>query len=147
MKVIWAILCQSTVIDRYTNNVSLLNVLEEITLTSAPPQEASGRKGMGAGASIVFEIVALWVRSDLEVPERGYGRIRLATPDNQISTGQEFEVDLTQYLRLRHRTHISTLPIRGEGIYRFVIDGRTDTQDWVEMFEVPLRVVIQAEGS
>lgn len=147
MKVIWAILCQSAVIDRYTNNVSLFNVIEEITVTSTPPQEASAGGRMGAAASIVFELVTLWVRSDLEVPERGYGRIRLATPHDQISTGQEFEVDLTQYLRLRHRTHISTLPIGGEGIYRFVIDGRVDTQDWAEMFEVPLRVVIQAEGS
>lgn len=147
MKVIWAILCQSTVIDRYTNNVSLFNVIEEITIPSTPPQGASGRGGMGAGAAVVFQLVSLWVRSDLAVPERGYGRIRLATPDNQISTGQEFEVDLTQFLRLRQRTHMSTLPIRGEGIYRFMIDGRTDTQDWAEMFEVPLRVVIQAEGS
>ena len=37
MKVIWAVLCENSVIDRDTNNVSLLNVLEQMQLVAEPP--------------------------------------------------------------------------------------------------------------
>jgi hypothetical protein len=145
MKVIWAVLCQSSVIDRDTNNISLFNVLEELTAISAAPQEGTKGSTPAKGIPYIFDLVTLWSRSMQEIPEQGYGRVRLFTPEGESPLGSEYEVDLTRYLRLRTRLHISGFPLKGEGIYRFVIDGKSETGDWTPMFEVPLRVVITSK--
>jgi hypothetical protein len=140
LKVIWAVLCQNSVIDRATNAISLFNVIEEIHVTPQPPQEPLMPEAVGQGAPIVFQLVTLWVRSNLDSPEQGRGRLRLVLPDGESSIAREHEVNLTQFLRLRHITTLSTLPIRGEGIYKFVVEGKESNSDWSNRFEVPLRV-------
>jgi hypothetical protein len=149
LKVIWAILCQSSAVDRDTNVVSLFNVIEDLTL-SAPPPEAPPGQQLPAGLALVppFRIVALWSRSNPDVPEQGRGRMRLLLPkDGSVARTQEFDVDLTQHLRLRHIMNLSGLPLGGEGIYRFVIDGMTGTSEWTEKFELPLHVAFQRQDS
>jgi len=158
LKVTWAILCERSVVDGDTNNLSLFNVIEEVIVASTPPQAPPAGESLSEGVSEPgprylglaagsFELVTLWARSTQEAPERGCGRVRLIFPAGESHLGPEYEVDLTRYLRLRHRMRISGLPIRGEGNYRFVTDGRGDSGEWAEMFEVPLRVVIQTEGT
>ena len=155
MKVIWAILCQSAVIDRDSNNISLLNIIEEITVPAEPPLVAQPTEGdisqlIGPG---LFEFAILWARSDPEIEEHGQGRMRLLLPNNDpLFTSTEFEVDLTRYLRTRLRSKFPGFPTRrGEilqGIYHFVIDGRSGEEEWEENFVLPLRVAVQtAEAS
>ena len=141
MKVIWAVLCQNSVIDRATNAMSLFNVIEEIQVTPQPPQEPLIPPAAGQGVPIVFQLVTLWVRSNQDAPEQGRGRRRLVLPDGESIITSEHEVDLSKFLRLRHITQIATLPIRNEGIYKFVIEGKEGSSDWSNKFEVPLRVV------
>lgn len=148
MKVIWAILCQNSVIDGDTNNVSLFNVVEELTLPAPPPEAPRGRQlTVGLTLAPLFQLVVLWTRSNQEVPEQARGRVRLLLPNDQEAVNQEFEVDLTQYLRLRNRINIAAFPVGPEGIYRFVVEGMTGTSEWAQMFELPLRVVFQRQDS
>lgn len=145
MKVIWALLCERSVIDKETNNLSVHNVIEELTVISTPPQGPPVPTGPGEGIAMGFQLVALWTRSLEEVPERGNGRVRLVLPGDESQLGAEYEVDLTQYLRLRYLMHIAGLPMRGEGTYRFVIEGKDEDGQWTPMFEVPLRVIVKTE--
>lgn len=147
MKVIWAVLCQNSVIDRATNAISLFNVIEEIHAAPQPPQEPLMPGTVGKGASIVFQLVTLWVRSNQDAPERGRGRLRLVLPGGESSITGEHEIDLTKFLRLRHITQITTLPIRNEGIYKFVVEGKESNGRWSARFEVPLRVVFEKAES
>ena len=146
MKVIWAILCERVAIDRETNNLSLFNVIEEVAVPAQPPLSLSEAIPKGV-ISTTFELVVLWVRSDLDVPERGLGRIRIQIPEVSEEITQEHEVDLSQFLRLRSRLRLPGLPAGGEGIYRFIIEGKPPGEDWNQMFELPLRVVFQAHES
>jgi hypothetical protein len=149
LKVIWAILCQSSAVDLDSNLVSLFNVVEELTLPAPPPQTPQGQQ-LPAGLTLapLFQIVVLWTRSDPEVPEHSKGRLRILLPGGGEATAPEFEVDLTQNPRARHRINLASLPVsRAEGIHRFVIDGMTGTLGWTEMFEVPLSVVFQRQDS
>ena len=138
-------------IDRETNNVSLFNVVEELTVPAQPPLTFA-QLGLPHGVLLVaFQLVVLWVRSDLGVPERGQGRIRIETPNQTIAHTQEIEVDLTQFLRLRAVIGLPGLPGLpaggGEGDYQFRIDGRSADSEWTEMFQLPLRVVFQPPDS
>ena len=148
MKVIWGILCQSSVIDRQTNNVSLFNVIEEISIPAQPPQMQPGQPWPTDVAPLMFDLVILWMRSDEDTPERGRGRVRLVVPNQKApALGQEFEVDLTNYLRLRMVLKVPGLPAGDLGMYRFIVDGKTDTSDWAEMFELPIRVALHPQAS
>jgi hypothetical protein len=148
LKVIWAVLCERAIIDRDTNNVSLINVIEEIAISVQPPEGAPDEASDGRLVLANMELVVLWVRSDLEVPERGYGRIRVIAPDEREAPTHENEVDLTQYLRLRTRIRLTSLPMRGSGVYRIKIEGRAPpSSEWTEEFDLPLRVVFQSQDS
>ena len=70
MKVIWAVLCQSAVIDKDTNNVSLLNVIEEVKVPAKPPAELTATD-LNLISPATFELVTLWTRSDPGAEERG----------------------------------------------------------------------------
>jgi hypothetical protein len=57
---VWTILCSRAVIDRDTNNMSLLEVIEQLTLGDAsPPVEGEGL------APIQLELVTLWTRREM----------------------------------------------------------------------------------
>ena len=146
MKVIWAVLCERVSVDKDTNNLSLFNIVEEVQVPAQEPPsfaKVSDKHVIPAA----FELVVLWARTDLGVPERGIGRVRILVPEDGDAFPQEYEVDLTQFLRLRTRLRLPGLPAGGEGIYLFKIDGKQSGEDWTEMFELPLRVVFQGDTS
>lgn len=153
MRVIWAVLCERSITDKDTNNLSLINIVEEMTVTPQPPQTVSEQGVEESTETAIaignFELVVLWVRSDVDVPERGYGRIRIISPDTTEAASHEGnEVDLTQYLRLRSRTRFANFPMRGPGVYLIKIDGRaTTSSEWTEKFELPLRMLLHAQDS
>lgn len=145
MNVIWAILCERVVIDRDTNNASLFNIIEEVQIPVQPPVNPSELNHPAGVMPVAFELVVLWARADFEVPERGRGRISVTVPGGKDRLLPEFEVDLTQFPRLRTRLRLPGLPVGDTGIYRFVIEGKAGDSQWATMFELPLRVLIQAQ--
>lgn len=149
LKVIWAVLCRNSAIDKDTNNVSLFEIIEEITFPAPPPEPPQWQQ-LPARLSLapLFQLIILWTRSNQEVPEQGRGRVRILLPANdREAMAQEFEVDLTQYLRLRNRINVPGFPVGPEGIYRFVVESMTGPSEWAQVFELPVRVVIQRQDS
>ena len=146
MRVIWALLCKNTIVDRDTNNVSLINVVDELTVPASPPQGPPG----AVFESIVLldlSMAILWVRSSPDVPESGEARVKVVAPDDSISLSPQLEVDLTQRPRVRALGHMlnSPFPSWQEGEYRFKIEAKTNDLDWQEMFELPLWVKVQTD--
>ena len=146
MKVIWAVLCERVVIDRETNNLSLFNVVEEVQVPAQQPRSLTEVLDESV-IPISFELVVLWVRSELQLPEKGFGRVRVLLPGDKDDLIQEYEVDLTKFLRLRSRLRLLGLPAGGEGVYLFKVDGKSSGQEWTELFELPLPVVLQPGDS
>ena len=146
MKVVWAILCERVVIDTETNNLSLINVVEEVHVPAQPPGSLpeAVSKNLVPG---LLELVVLWARSDAEIPERGLGRVRIVTPAVGETIANDFDVDLSRFLRLRSRLKLPGLPPGGEGTYLFKIGGKPAGGEWTELFELPLRMVLQAQES
>ena len=148
MKVIWALLCETTITDRDTNNVSLINVVDEITVPASPPQEPTEADSeeialLGVG----LRMVILCVRSNPEIPESGEMRIKVVAPDETARISVQLEVDLTQSQRLRGTGHLLEVPFLSwqEGQYLFKIETKTEGLDWQEMFELPLWVKVQTD--
>ena len=142
MEINWAVLCQNSITDSTTNNLSLINIVEELTLSVEPPKTPLGGKEQGQGVSVNIQLVALWVRSRSDEPETGSGRITLILPDSKQVIGPEFEVNLSEFQRLRNTTSLPVIPVRGEGDYRFMVEQKEGVDQWNTKFVVPLKVKI-----
>lgn len=140
MKVLWATICQSSSIDRETNNVSLFNILEQI---SVPEPPAIGEETMSlSAASGPFELFILASRTDEDIGEHYQARVRLCFPSNGAEASFPIEFDMISVHRNRIRIGFPALPISGEGIYRFIIEAG-ENENWYELFEIPLLVSYQ----
>ena len=144
MKVVWAILCKNTIVNRDTNNMTLVEVVEEINVVAEPPEESTADE---PGFSTVLDIhlVTLWTRTDPSVPEKGQARFTVLTPKGRTVSSSELEIDLTEGPRLRADGHLleSSFPFSNDGIYLFKIEAKATETQWEEMYELPLWVRIQ----
>lgn len=137
---VWTVICSRVLIDRDTNNVTLVEVLEQVTLVASgpPPPESA--------VPLEMEIVTLWERRDENVPARARARIHLVAPDGKTANPLEYVVDLTTHVRTRSRTQVKGFPFRGFGRYEFRVAVRQDGQeDWQEVSRAPLQVVAATE--
>ena len=143
MKALWAILCESSIVDQETNRISLLNILEGIRVPE--PLAAIAEESSLPAAPVNCDLFILFARSDPESGERGNGRIRVQfpadTPPAKIpAPAPEFEVDLTSAQQHRVRIRFPVLPYYKQGSYLFVIEAADAAGGWDQLFEIPLEV-------
>lgn len=133
---IWSVLCQSSVIDSDSNNISIHNVLEQVNIQGIPPGE--GKTGVVPQA---FQIVSLFSRTELENPSSATCRMKIRRPNGDITKEFEFDADLTQKVRMRYRNIFSGLGIFEAGLYRFDIEiKQSGSDDWKSVARIPLEV-------
>jgi hypothetical protein len=137
------VLCRLSIVDRQRNNVSLIEVLEQITF------EGKDDPGAGMlGLAFPLEIVSFWQRS---APDEGeLFRVRLlivspaGEPLNMDDDQLQYDVDLTQYQRFRMIATIPGLPFVGNGLYRFIVQIYDESSEqWEDVASLPLEVVMK----
>lgn len=146
LRAIWAILCKNTIIDQRSNNISLIEVIDEISLPAPAPEsvtETSGQPAVGFDASLVI----LWARSDPDMPEKAQVRNSVVTPKGFQTQSTENEIDLTDALRVRSIGQIARFPLLSQdGEHTLKIEMKAADTDWQEAFELPLWVNIQTDS-
>ena len=135
---VWSVFCSRVLIDKDANNVSLVDVIEQFTLTVPPPI---------ADKPLVVpndsELVSLWSRAADDRPCAGTCRVVWKTAAQEekelISTG----VDLTINRRLRTRLKIRGLLVQKAGRYEFRVDLREEPDNtWKTVARIPVEVGI-----
>ena len=143
-KHVWSVLCYKCSIDRSTNSVSLLEVLEALQVGADPSDER-------ALVAQRCELASLWRRTEWETPEKSFSRVRVLAPDSTLIATAQSEVDLVSATRSRLVVQLSAFPLMGPGIYEFLVDGSSDGTSWEEVARVPVEVTfnptLQAEGA
>jgi len=138
MRHIWTVVCANAVIDRYTNNVSLLNVLEQVTV--------QGNLAQAGLLPLSLDVLTLWSRETPGVPETASARLTFRSSQDDILATHESDIQLTQNERLRSRVSFQGLPLRGPGTYIFQVDLLNPaTSEYRKVAEVPL-VVDESKG-
>ncbi len=146
MEALWALLCDTVIIDEQTNKVSIIGVIEEINLP-APPPEGSVETGEHPITAVNMRLVALWSRSDPEVPEHSQARLRIVAPNGDEWHSEEHRVDLSDAPLARTIGHITGLPpLAGDGMHLFRFEAQMPDSTWKKSFELPLRVHVQGDG-
>jgi hypothetical protein len=116
----FALLAQSVSVDRESNNLSIINVIDELTVPRETPDPPKG-KILPAGFS--FFLLMVWERSSAAVPETKEGRVLLVGPNSKRPAGiAPIKIDLTgTNLRCRIMLRTDVLPYQGPGTYTFVV--------------------------
>jgi hypothetical protein len=114
--------------------VSIFNVIEQISITGEP-------KPQGV-APVRFEIVTLWARSDFDEPARGRVRITFTSPsEKKVKLGEERDIDLSKYERLRARQIIQGLPVREPGRHVIRVELQNEGENrWRKVASIPLKI-------
>ncbi|MEW5988520.1 MAG: hypothetical protein AB1791_17975 [Chloroflexota bacterium] len=142
---IWTVICSESITDQESNNISLFNILERITLSLSEEPSALPE---GIILPISFEVVSYWARENKDRPTRGHARILLVLPSREVGPQFSHDLDLVQYERVRTRTRVNGLSIRGAGLYDFRVQLQVDgEQEWQEVASVPLEILLEPMGS
>jgi hypothetical protein len=135
---IWSVLCSRAVIDVETNNVSIQDVIEQITVNSAPVADGF--------LPFPLEIVTLWNRKEITNQIEAIERVQFITPSGKATVISEGKIDLTQAERFRHRVKLPGLPLSESGRYYFKVESKTGDDSWKEVASIPLSVTFQAQN-
>ncbi|MDO8433371.1 MAG: hypothetical protein Q7S58_13285 [Candidatus Binatus sp.] len=135
---VWSVLCARSIIDNESNNISLLEVLEQLAVT-APPGQAALSQTDKISVPLNSELVTLWTRSG-DVPEQSRARIRIVNAGGDELHVSEIAVDLTKHARLRSRARLNGLAIRGPGVHEFRVSLEEQGR-WEEVARIPLQII------
>ena len=134
-KVQFSILSKNVIVDKKTNQLSIINILEEAQFTADPlPQPNEWTL-----FPLELQLVTMFIRSDPEVPEHTEARIRVSAPSGEIfTTSVKFPVSLTESRFNRNITRFSQTPIFSTGQHDYIIDLLDDNGEWNEAFRAPV---------
>lgn len=146
MKILWTLLCDNVITDHRTNNVSLIEIVEQINVPSPPPVSLA-KSGDQSPTLLNMWLVTLWARSENDKPENGQARIKVVAPDGTESQLIEYEVNLNETPRSRAVGRIAGFPLlTQEGEHLFRVEKLTSDSDWQKEFELPVWVQIQSDS-
>jgi hypothetical protein len=132
----WTVVAQSYVVDRESNSLSILNVLDELNIPNEVPDPPPGQQ-IAVGPA--FSVIQMWSRTNSGIPERISGRFQLLRPDGTVVAGVEFFVDLASADRARSMINLPFFPFSGIGNYRMTVDLKVG-DDWQKLTEQVLAV-------
>jgi len=137
-KYLWGTLCARAVVDQFRNSVSIHDVIEEIRIPDDIPElDGPGKAHLIAGEMTVF---SYWERADLDVPERGKGRLVLVAPAGTTLASTEFDIDLSKGRRSRMLGVLPGLPFVSEGRYTFRVEQQKGGR-WVKSGDIQYDVI------
>lgn len=134
---VWTVLCSNVVTDKETNNLSLIETVEQWNIST------DAEFPLVIGNPII--LATLWSRSDLDTPTKGMAKISLIAPSGKVRELPLFEVDLSIHRRLRGRHQFQGIEVEESGKYLFrlelVDDGGGGGPTLVA--EIPLEINIR----
>jgi hypothetical protein len=135
---VWTVICSRAVLDKYSNNISLQNVLERLTVKGNPQPQTV--------IPMPLQIATMWIRAVPDEPTRGHTRVQFVLPSGAIFTSHEVDIDLTEHETHRHVLSLTNLPISEAGRHFVIVETQDENgEDWHQVASVPLRIRFQPE--
>lgn len=152
---IWSALCQTSLIDTDTNNISLINIVEQLTVSSIPQIAPTTKDGLRVqekgnfeshNIPVTLEITSFFQRHDLSAGElKSDAMLTLLDPKGKILKENPFQIIFPSGAkRLRFRTKLNGMPITVPGEYRFILKIE-EGKDFSEVSSLPLDIKIEAK--
>ena len=131
---VWSVLCSQATTDSETNNFSLQNIIERLTIFDSPKS--------GGRIKIHIEVASFWIRSEPELPTHGDFRLSYITPSGNAFGVFEGKINLSEKEVSRNRVVFEELPVEEEGRHNFKIDLKNENSDeWLQVALIPLSII------
>ena len=134
-KFLWALCCENAIVNNKTNNLSLIEILEQFNVTSFPAVIAQQ-----------IYLVSLWEKSEKDKKETFYFKIDISQSDSPDGTGKtaEVEADIPQEKnRLRNVCRIFGLKVDKDAPVYFIISQKFGDR-WEEVHRIPLLIKLKS---
>jgi len=143
---IWSVLCSQSVIDAQSNNISLFNVIEQLTAVLKKTEIPEGTIPL---VPISLELVSLWERDELDQGKAtGDVTVDVIDPTGKRLGGQNITVDVSAARRCRTKLALGGIPITSSGRYIMRVSVRENANDQPSVVaEVPIEVNVSFESS
>lgn len=146
IKHIWSILCRRSIVDSETNNISLYDSLEELSVgVKVKRQDAPIPQAINI--PIDYEVVSFWMKENIGSHVQADTEIEIVLPDG--SSGKSFpqKIDMPEKMqRIRARYRIKGFGVSMPGTYLFRIKIKeSEEKQFRTVSEIPLEVKIQKE--
>lgn len=141
MKHIWTVLCQNSVIDQQTNNLSIHNCIEALSLSL---DERYQKEAM-VTIPVEFQMVSYWKREQDEVGDL-QGDLRMDVLDPRkivLSSYATAFIMKSEFNKTRNRWTIQGLQISATGDYTLLVYKKTPSGEYGLIAELPLEVNIE----
>lgn len=133
---IWTVVCSRSVVDERSKNVSIQNVIEQVTTTGEPI--------LGQVISMQLEVVSFWTRTEPGVPITGRMRIEFHAPSGKVLGSFEYPLDLTKYERFRSQVRLAGIPAEEAGRHYFYVALKEESEsEWQRVAAVPLTIAFK----
>ncbi|MDD5050290.1 MAG: hypothetical protein PHV93_00930 [Candidatus Pacebacteria bacterium] len=147
---VWSILCRSSNIDPQTNNISLSNVIERVTLKRDPKLvQYDGGLSSEIKPDVVIgiplEIVSLWRRDVSGVELKADVAVDLYGPSGEVINTFPYNFEMkNEHRRIRTRLLFGEIHTKGGGDHFLVVKVKEmGEQDFRPVAHIPLEVVVQ----
>lgn len=144
-KHIWSVLCQRSVIDQQSNNISLIDVFESLTINiNIPSTKKDIAKIKDINLPVNYEIVSLWLRENEKKQEELLTRVDFETPSGiqKVLVEKELILPLDKQ-RMRDIIRIQGIVVNETGLYKFIVKSKDkDKSAFKTIAELPLEIVI-----
>jgi hypothetical protein len=131
---IWSVLCERSIVDRESNNITLQTVREQVVVFSEPVP--------GGIIPMHMELVSFWGRSVPDEPSVDNARVTLFKPSGELIISRDVVINLSEVERSRNRIIFNGIPADQPGRYIFLVEISVD-DDWIQVARVPLSVDFQ----
>ncbi len=139
---IWALLCSSSSIDSETNNLSVTNIIEEISIEEKNLPQNYENIEIGVN----FQLVSLIKRKgDTSATIGADFKLSFTDPDGKILNSTTFPIELiADKARMRQRINIPIIQVTKAGEYNFALEIKLHEADSIlDSLKVPLVINIK----
>ena len=131
---VWSLVCSRAVVDTESNNISIQNILERITVDAEPRPDLA--------IPVDHEVVSSWTRHDLSAPARGQMRILWVAPSGQTVRSYTQTADLTEHANLRTRVRFPSMPYVELGRHFVCVELQDEGAGaWRRVAAIPLEML------
>lgn len=142
IKHIWSVVCEKSIINQDDNNISIINVLEEInsTITSKDQDPLKSQK---INLPFDFEVINYWIKNVNKEVEFEIKTAIFDPTNNELSSVVNKTVFPSDKNKLRSRLKIHGLSVTKNGEYEIKISFKTKSdKDFKLIAELPFQVKV-----
>jgi hypothetical protein len=137
-RLVWTVLCGRATIDSQTNNLSLIDVIEEFTVQVDPSVKLPFANPVLVPISLV--LVSMFERSNPAQGEKILCRAIFVRPTGAQYPATNFDVDMSQHARARFLLNINGIPVVEPGMHYFEVEMEVTPSQFHKTAKLPVEI-------